>query len=207
MITEPQVKLSLSLKLAYTAFIFVLVPVYWRDYGLQNFLWFSNLALFMVLIALWRENALINSMAALMVLVFELGWNAAFFTGGLLHSGVDYMFDHALPLYLRGLSLFHVFLPLLMVWLLFRLGYDRRALTAQTVLLWVVLLVTFAASPESENINWVFGLGEIQTVAPRLVFLLFLMLAIPLIVYTPTHFLFRSFFRQPEDVGHLTLYQ
>ena len=196
---DDQGDIPLSVKLAYTAFMLVLVPVYWHDYGPQNFLWFSDLALIMLLIAVWRENALINSMAALMVLVFELGWNAAFFTGGRLHSGVDYMFDGSLPLYLRGLSLFHVFLPLMIIWLLLRLGYDRRALKLQTGFLWAVLLLSFLHSPESENINWVFGLGAVQTAVSPAVFLVFLMLAIPLVVYTPMHFLFRSFFGQPAE--------
>ena len=45
-----------------------------------------------------------------------------------------YMFDQHLPLFTRGLSLFHGWLPLLLVWLLFRLGYDKRALSAWTSL-------------------------------------------------------------------------
>lgn len=33
------------LKLAYTLFVCALVPIYWRQYGPANFLWFSDVAL------------------------------------------------------------------------------------------------------------------------------------------------------------------
>lgn len=200
-------RLPIGLKLAHTLFLMILVPVYWHDYGPQNFLWFSDIALIMLLIALWRENALINSMAALMVLVFELGWNAAFFTAGRLHSGVDYMFDGTLPLYLRGLSLFHVFLPLLLILLLFRLGYDRRALIFQTVFLWIILAVSFFASPVDENINWVFGIGSSQSSVAPVTFLLFMMLVIPLVIYVPMHFVFRMLFSQPDRINQMEVRQ
>ncbi len=40
----------------------------------------------------------------------------------------DYMFKHENSLFLRGLSLFHGWLPFLLVYLVWKLGYDRRAL-------------------------------------------------------------------------------
>src|SRR2546423_14580012 len=36
-----------------------LVPVYVRQYGWRNFLWFSDVALFVTIAALWLENALL----------------------------------------------------------------------------------------------------------------------------------------------------
>ncbi|MFN7133357.1 MAG: dTMP kinase, partial [Myxococcales bacterium] len=43
-----------------------------------------------------------------------------------------YMFDDQYPLWLRALSLFHLPLVAVLVWMLWRQGYDRRALWAQT---------------------------------------------------------------------------
>ena len=40
----------------------------------------------------------------------------------------DYMFAADHSLFLRGLSLFHGWLPFLLVYLVWKLGYDRRAL-------------------------------------------------------------------------------
>ena len=54
-----------------------------------------------------------------------------------------YMFDPAIPLFVRGLSPFHGWLPFLLLWLVARLGYDRRAFGAQTVLGIAVLLVCY----------------------------------------------------------------
>ena len=201
---EGHSQIPIAVKLAYTAFVAVLVPVYGHAYGPQNFLWFSDIAVLMLAVGLWRESALITSMSALMVLVFELGWNAAFFTGGQLHSGVDYMFDPALPLHLRGLSLFHVFLPLTQIWMLHRLGYDRRALSYQTIILWPILIASYLLSPPSENINYVFGFGGLQTSPPTLLHLLFLAVAIPVLIYLPTHFVLKTLFaprRRGEAAG------
>lgn len=42
------------------------------------------------------------------------------------------MFEASPPRYLRALSLFHVPLPIGLLWLVTRLGYDRRAWLAQS---------------------------------------------------------------------------
>ena len=73
--------IPLWLKITYTVFVCVLVPVYWRQYGPTNFLWFSDIALLALVPALWLESPLLVSMMALAVLVPELAWN------------IDYFFD------------------------------------------------------------------------------------------------------------------
>ena len=45
----------LWLKLAYTAFMVVLIPVYWRNYGPTNFLYFCDVALLITLVGMWIE--------------------------------------------------------------------------------------------------------------------------------------------------------
>jgi hypothetical protein len=49
-------KIPLWLKVAYTAFVAVLVPYYWHTYGPVNFLWFCDIALLVTLAALWLES-------------------------------------------------------------------------------------------------------------------------------------------------------
>src|SRR6266699_236026 len=63
--------LPLWVKVAHTLFVAVLVPVYWRRYGPGNFLWFSDLALFGALAALWLESPLLASMQAVSVSLLE----------------------------------------------------------------------------------------------------------------------------------------
>lgn len=184
--------IPLWLQLAYTAFVCLLVPVYWTRYGPGNFLWFSDIALFATALALWLESGFLASMMAVGVLLPEVVWNASFF--GRLLFGVrttglaDYMFDRGKPLYLRALSLFHVALPPILLWLLYRLGYDPRAWIAQTLLAWVVLPATYLLTDPSENINWVFGPGSSpqRRLPPRL-YLGIVMAFFPLAVYLPTH--------------------
>ena len=177
----------------------VIIPVYAVRWGWRNFLWFSDIALIATAIGLWLESALLASMMAVGVLLPELLWTVSFF--GRLVFGVratalaDYMFDPTKPRYLRALSLFHVVLPVTLLWMLSRLGYDGRAIAAQTALAWIVLPVTYAVvRPHDENINWVYGLGPRQTrLAPPL-YLALLMLAFPLVIYLPSHLVLQALF-------------
>lgn len=182
-------------KLAYAAFVCLLVPVYWRAYGPGNFLWFSDIALFVTLVALWARSALLASMAAVGVLALELLWTIDFLTGGRLVGLAGYMFDPDKPLYLRGLSMFHLLLPPILLWLLYRLGYDRRALVAQTILAWIVLPLTYLTTDPEQNINWVFGPGvnPQDRISPSL-YLGLQMIALPIFVYLPSHWALQRLF-------------
>lgn len=193
--------IPLALKLAWTAFLAVLVPAYWRRYGPANFLWFSDLALFTAAGALWLESPLLASAAALAVALPEIAWNADFFVGlltGKTPLGLaGYMFDRKLPLWLRALSLFHVALPLLLVFLLHRLGYDERAWRLLTPVSCGVLLASYFLTNETQNINWVLGPGtRPQKRLPPAAYLLVVMLFFAFVVYLPTHLLLLRVFQR-----------
>ena len=192
--------IPLSLKITYTIFVCALVPIYWRQYGPANFLWFSDIALLVLVPALWRENPLLVSMMAVSVVFFEALWNTDFFfhlsTGKPLIGLSAYMFDLKIPLFIRGLSCFHIVLPLLLLWTLHRLGYDQRAFVWQTVVALVVLPLSYLVSNPQENVNWVYGFGQNpQRILPGALFVILLMLLFPLAVYLPTHLLFARIFR------------
>jgi hypothetical protein len=186
------------LKLAHTLFVVVLVPIYWRHYGPANFLWFSDIALLALAPALWLESPLLASMMALAVLGPEMLWVGDFLgqivTGRSWLGLSAYMFDRGIPRFIRALSLFHLVLPPLLLWLLWRLGYDRRALVWQTILAAVVLPLSYVASNPRENVNWVYGLGaRPQKRMPGPVFVLFLIVLFPLVIYVPTHLVLSRF--------------
>ncbi len=187
-------EIPLWIKVAYTLMVAVIVPVYLAYYGPANFLWFSDVALIVTGVALWLENPLLVSMMTVGVLLPELLWNVTLFTRlvtGIRVSGLaDYMFDTRIPKWIRTLSLFHVVLPVLMLWMLHRLGYDPRALPAQTALAWVILPLTYAVTKPEDNINWVYGPGARpqRQISPPL-YLAFMLILFPLIVYVPTHLL------------------
>lgn len=191
--------IPLWIKLAYTAILCVLIPIYWRRYGAANFLWFSDIALIGTAVALWIESPLLASMMAVGALVPELGWNLSYFARLLLGlritSLADYMFDARRPVWLHALSLFHVFLPPLLIWLVARLGYDPRAFAAQTLFAWLVLPAAWLLTDAARNINWVFGPGPSDR--PRratLPWLLAAMLLYPLGAFLPAHLALEAWF-------------
>jgi hypothetical protein len=185
--------IPLAVKLFYTLFVCVLVPVYWRHYGLANFLWFSDLALLIGLVATWLESPLLASMQAVSVLLLELVWIIDFLvrlvSGKPIIGIAEYMFKSDKPLFVRGLSLFHLVLPFFLLWLVYILGYDSRAWILQTFLFWTVAVVCYYFTEPVDNINWVFGIGSQprKKISPTL-YLALLMLAVPICIYLTTHF-------------------
>ncbi len=187
------------LKITYTLFVGLLVPVYWAQYGPGNFLWFSDVALLTTGPALWLESPLLASMMALAVALPQLAWNVDFFgrliAGASLTGLSSYMFDPKISLLIRALSLFHIALPLLLLWMVYRLGYDSRALGAQTLLAWIVLAMSYLLTERSENVNWVYGFGnQPQRWMPARLYVALLMALFPLIIYLPTHLLLKGLF-------------
>jgi len=190
----------LVLKLAYTAFMAVLIPVYWYYYGPTNFLYFCDIALILTLIAIWRESALLISMCCVGILVPQAIWVADFLlnAAGISLTGMtDYMFDPTRSLFLRVLSLFHGWLPFLLVYLVWKTGYDRRALPLWTGLAWALLLFCFFAMPPPApnpgltpvNIDYVWGMSDsvAQHWVPSPVWLAGLMIGLPLFAFVPAH--------------------
>jgi len=183
------------LKLGYTGLVFIIVPVYCRELGPSNFLWFSDIALISLVAAVWLESRLISSTMAVSVLFLELAWVFDFFSGGRFIAIAAYMFAEDEPWLIRLLSgSFHLVLPPLLLFLLFRLGYDKRALSLQILIALIVLPLTFVLTSPSDNINWVYGLGQPQDMLPPLVYLCLFFLTLVLVVYLPSHLLFRHFF-------------
>jgi hypothetical protein len=187
------------LKIAHTLFVCFLVPIYWRQYGPANFLWFSDIALLVLVPALWLESPLLTSMMALAVVLPELAWNIDFFFRLTTRVSViglsSYMFDASIPLFIRCLSLFHVVLPVLLIWMLHRLGYDDRALFWQTLIAALVLPLSYFFSNPRENVNWTYGFGDKpQTMLPAPLFIILLLLMFFLVVYLPMHLLFDRVF-------------
>ena len=184
---------------ALTIFGCFLIPVYWGCYGIENFLWLSDVGLFLTIIGLWAHSRLLISMAAVGVLALELVWNVDFFAQlifnvQLIHLA-DYMFDGTYSLTLRGLSLFHVFMPLVWIAYLKQYGYDKRALYYFTILYWLILSVTYFFTSHQENINWVFlpQAYALTWISP-LAWCALLFISFPLLVFLPSHYVYKKIF-------------
>ncbi|MFH5803577.1 membrane-associated protein [Alienimonas sp. DA493] len=185
-------RLSLWIKIPYTLWVIVLIPVWVHYQGWNNFLWFSDIAFLATCLALWRESRLLTSMTAVGILLPDLAWTVHFLADLTVDTGLfeqsGYMFNEEIPLFVRGLSLFHAVVPPLLVWMIYRLGYDRRGLTAQTLLAWLVLPLCYFVTDPAESINFVFGFGEPpRPPAPQPWWLIAEMVLLPVGVYLPTH--------------------
>ncbi|ABI56714.1 hypothetical protein ACN2MM_07515 [Alkalilimnicola ehrlichii MLHE-1] len=181
------------LKWGYLGFVAVLVPAYFWWYGPANFLWFSNAALLLGLAGVWLGHRLILSSLLIAVLVPELGWIMGFLSGLVLGGepplGVTaYMFDPDIPPFIRALSLYHAVLPFLLLWLVVRLGYDRRAVLCWPPVGWTLLVASYLLSTPEQNINWVFGISEPQQLMPPWLWLAALLTASTLL-WGATHLL------------------
>jgi len=202
MLKGRRTRIPLRVKLVFTAFMAVLVPVYLHDYGPSNFLYFCDVALMLTLAGAWLENALLLSVAAVGILVAQTLWlvDFALNAAGLRLTGMtDYMFDaDKYSLFLRALSLFHGWLPLLLLYLLHRTGYDARALPVWTALATVLVLVSYfcmpapasSSAPRVVNINYVYGLSDAvpQRWVPAWVWLVGVSLVgFPVVLYVPAH--------------------
>jgi len=206
-------RIPLALKLAYTVFVAVLVPCYWVTYSPWNFLFFCDVALLMTLPALWLESSLLISMPAVGIMVPQLVWAADLLIGSRITGWTSYMFDPRYPLYVRGLSLFHGWLPVLLIWGVWRLGYDRRALIGWTVLSTVILLVCYFLAPAppappgnpnlAVNINYVHGFSyeKPQPWLPPWLWLTAVVVGCPVVLYLPAHLVFRSLFAKSTAAG------
>jgi hypothetical protein len=192
-------EIQLSLKILFTLVVCFILAVNWKQYGPANFLWFSDIALVLTVLALWLESSLLASMMALAIVLLDVLWNIDFLVGlvvGRSLTGLtSYMFDRKILRRMRAVSLFHVWLPILLLWIVARLGYDSRAFAAQTLLAWILLPITYLLTERKDNINWVYGLGEKpQQRLPPLVYLALLMIGFPFVVYLPAHLLLRWLF-------------
>lgn len=194
--------LSLSnvCKYSLTIFTLFLIPIYTYYYGALNFLWFSDIGLFLTVLIMWTQSNLINSMASVGILSLEIVW-CIDFVGDLCRymklinfdivDGLsDYMFVPDYPLPLRLMSLFHVILPIAWIYYLYKWGYNRKAIYCFTPFYWLVISLTYLLTNPALNTNWVFLplTGKVPYFT-QTQWLLVLYFVVPVILFVPMHFL------------------
>ena len=190
--------IPLAFKFAYTAFVLYVVAVWWKHYGWKNFLWFSDIAFIGAVPALWLEESALASILTVAVLVPELLWNVDFAGRLLLRRRItgltDYMFERDRPRILRALSLFHVPLPLVLLWMVAAYGYAARvALPGAVALAVIVLPLSRLVSDPEKNINWTYGLGARRSTLPAALYVGLLLLVFVVLVFVPTDLALRWF--------------
>ena len=140
------------------AWLIVWIPAYWRVWGWRNFLQMCDVTVLLACAGWWWGSPLLLSAQAVSTILVDLLWclDAAgrIVLGRHTIGGTEYMWDPKYPRWVRLLSLFHVALPLLLVWSLTQVGYDPRGWMLQSAIALPVLVASRILAP-GENVNYV----------------------------------------------------
>lgn len=183
-----------------TIFIIIQVPIYWHYYGFENFLWLSDIGLFLTAIALWDKSRKIMSFAAVGIFVVEFVWAIDFFVDLFLNINLidlsDYMFDTKYPLFLRLISLFHILTPSMWILYLREFGYYKKAVYYFVIFYWINITLVYFFTTPSENINWVFvpTVHKWSSISQE-IWVILLMVLYPALIVLPTHYIFKKLFK------------
>lgn len=194
----PAPSIPLWVKIAATVWVAFWFPIYFDYYGFANFLHLSDIAIALTVIGLWTSSSLLISSQAVSVLIGETLWCIdVLWTVALGHhliGGTEYMWDHQYPFWLRLMSLYHFVLPVLLVWAVARLGYNRRGLKLQAGI-GAAALVAGRIWGQKDNINFAFHDPIFHWAwGPAPVHLLVMFAGMILLDYLPTHWVLARFF-------------
>lgn len=184
------------IRVAFTAWMLFWIPMVLWVYGPQNFLWLCNLAKFVILCALWTNNSLLVSSQAGTVSLVGAGWLLdlipALITGGETAVFTGYMFNPEIPLIARVVSLYHVALPVLVIWLCVRIGYDSRGPWLQSLIGALAIIATWLLTEPYRNINLIWQPpGPEVAWLPTPAIVVAAVILYPLLLYFPGHWLVR----------------
>lgn len=183
----------------------VWIPAYWRTWGAVNFLHFCDIAVLLTCAGfIFDSTLLISSQAVASLLVdamwiADVSWKILF--GRYLVGGAEYMFDSHYALWVRLLSLFHVAMPVLLLWAIWRYGYDRRGLLLQLAIAFVAFVASRFTNPLL-NMNYAFTdpfFHRQWGPAPAHVLVIFAFMLF--VVYLPAHFALIRFARIAKKAG------
>ncbi|MHB8754434.1 MAG: hypothetical protein ACYC92_05685 [Candidatus Acidiferrales bacterium] len=184
----------------------VWIPAYWHYWGAQNFIHLCDVAVILTCAGLWWSNSLLLSSQAVSSIVVDLLWDLdaawRFLSSHNLIGGTEYMWDAHYPLWVRLLSLFHIVWPILLLWSLARVGYDRRGCLLQAAIAADAIVVARATAP-ALNINYAFRDPIFHRAwGPAAAHLALTWIVLVIVIYLPTHFVLAKLFRAPENPAH-----
>lgn len=187
----------LPARIGFTLWMVAWVPVVLATQGPQNFWWLCNLAQFVLLIAVWTSDRLLVSSQAGTVVLVGLVWTLDFVAGlalGKSPAGVtSYMFSDELPLALRATSTYHIWLPLFVLWLCRRQGFDDRGVWLQCIIGTLAIIGGWQFGDPVRNLNYTMApFGIAQTWIPQSAWIPVLCVGTALLVYLPGHWIVRA---------------
>jgi hypothetical protein len=187
------------------AWVAAWTPIYWHEWGWQNFFHFCDAAVFLTCVGLWTRSALLISSQAVNVLVasgawlFEVGWRLV--AGRGLFGGADYLWDAHVALWIRLLTFFHVLVPIVLIYAITKIGYDRRGFALQCAIA-AVLLIAGRLMGAQENMNFAFFDPVFhRAFGPAPLHLIVILAGTIVLTYLPAHLLFVRF--APQSAAYL----
>jgi hypothetical protein len=167
------------------------LPLNVRVWGWENMMHVCDIGVILACIGLWTGNAILISSQAVGALpagvlwCLDVCWRLV--TGHHLVGGTEYMWDTAYPLGVRLQSTFHFVLPLVLLWAIRKLGYERRALGFQAVVAGGVLIFSRFLPPVL-NMNYAYQDPLFHRVwGPVPVHLAVILAGMVGLLYWPTH--------------------
>ena len=184
-------------QIGFSLWMLLWVPVVLTTQGPQNFWWLCNLAQFILLYSVWTSNRLLISSQAGTIVIVGAAWTidlaGALITGASPFGITVYMFNDELPVALRATSTYHVWLPLFVLWLCRRQGYDGRGFWVQCVIGTSAILGSWVFGDSVRNLNYTIAPFGIQQVwLPQAVYIPVLCVGTALLLYLPGHFIARA---------------
>ncbi|HXU21679.1 MAG TPA: hypothetical protein VN788_13930 [Verrucomicrobiae bacterium] len=184
------------------------IPVYWRTWGASNFLHLCDIALILTCLGIWFNSSLLISSQAVASLLVDAAWaldvGSKLFLSHPPVPGTESFFDPHYPLWIRLLSLYHLVMPPLLLWAVYRLGYDRRGWLLQSAIAFPAFVAARFTSP-ADNINFAFIDPFLhKQLGPVPVHLILSWLFMVVVAYLPVHVLLKRSFRPSingENVG------
>jgi hypothetical protein len=181
----------IAVRICAALWLLIWTPSYAVVWGWPNFLHLCDVSVFLTCAGLLASNRLLLSSQALATVIPDALWaldtGAREFFGRNLTGGTEYMWDPRYPLWVRLLSLFHIALPIVLLWMLSRMGYDRRAFALQSAIA-AAALVASRFTPQQQNINFVFRAPVVhRAFGPPAVHVAIVFAVAVLAMYWPTH--------------------
>jgi hypothetical protein len=178
-------------------------PTYAVVWGFGNFVQLCDLAVFLTVAGVWTGSSLLLSSQAVGSLVINSIWvldvAARLATGHPLIGGTEYMWDAQYPLWVRLLSLYHVVVPVVLLWAVRRTGYHPRGWLLQAAVSVPVLIVSRLLDP-AKNVNFA-HVDPILHISfqPAALHLAIILSCLIAVIYWPTHQILSRIFPPPPS--------
>jgi hypothetical protein len=182
--------------------LLIWVPAYWRTWGASNFLQLCDIAVILTSLGVLMNNRLLISSQAVSSLLVDFAWivdaGSQLLFRRRLTGGTDYLFDANYPVWVRLLSLFHVAMPVLLLWVLYRIGYDHRGFALQSIIALFAFVASRFTNP-AKNMNFAFADPFFRrSWGPPPVHVAISLAFMVIVAYLPTHIFLKRFFFGPE---------